>query len=204
MRSDQELSLTPQDAARFAQVVQAFLQASGRTALSQDDYLTLHDLVARHGVAATLKAIAEAQTLSRHGPLRPGHISAILEQRDPLLAQVMALYSQEIEPGQPITPLVREQLIALVDEFPYLEWWQEAIRRAVKCGRRRLSTVERILRDYQETGSWERKTQRVTHVTTHKPARRPPSRETKYDEETLRRIREADKGADWSLPPDVF
>ena len=199
------MQMPSREAARFAQVVQDYQAARGGVATSDQEYRALANLVTVHGVDSVRQAMAEARDLG-NTPLRLDRLSAILGQIDPLLAQVMALYTQEIEPTHPITPLVREQMIALVDEFPDLDWWQEGFRRMVKSGSRNLRRVVAILRERQETGSWERPApaRRPADDAARKPGRRPASRETKYAEEDLKRAREEDEGAVWQLPDDVF
>jgi hypothetical protein len=197
--------LSPSDAAAFSEVIYRLQAARGGSPLRQEDYEALAPLVQAHGATAVLAAIGDAVTLG-YSPLRVGHLSALLELEDPLLSQVMALYAQEIEPHQRITPKVRETLICLVDEFPDLAGWREAIGRAVKSNHRRLATVEKILRQHKETGSWDppSKSRKRQDASTAKPARRPASRETKYDEEELRRIREEGKKVKWERPTDLF
>ncbi len=198
-------ALSPSDAAAFGEVIYRLQTARGGSPLRQEDYEALAPLVQAHGAQAVLAAIDNAISLG-YSPLRVGHLSALLDLEDPLLGQVMALYSQEIEPHQRITPKVRETLIGLVDEFPDLAGWREAVGRAVKSNHRRLSTVEKILRQHKETGSWDLPSRARKHqdATTAKPARRPASRETKYDEEELRRIREQGKDVEWERPADLF
>jgi hypothetical protein len=186
----------------FGDVVQRLQAARGGSPLRQEDYEALTPLVESHGAPAVLAAIRDAAALG-YSPLRVGHLSALLELEDPILRQVMDLYAQEIEPHQRITPKVRESLIGLVDEFPDLAGWREAIGRAVKSNHRRLATVEKILRQHKETGSWDppSKSRNRQDATTPKPARRA---ETKYDEEELHRIREQEAAGKWERPADLF
>ena len=197
--------LSPSDAAVFGEVIYRLQAARGGSPLRQEDYEALAPLVQAHGAPAVLAAIGDAIAL-RYSPLRVGHLSALLELEDPLLGQVMALYAQEIEPYQRITPKVRETLIGLVDEFPDLAGWREAIGRAVKSNHRRLATVEKILRQHKETGSWDSpsRSRKRQDATTPKSTRRPASRETKYDEEELRGVREQEDAGKWERPADLL
>ena len=197
--------LSTSDASAYSGVVYRLQTARGGSPLGQEDYETLAQLVQAHGAPAVVAAIDDAVSLG-YSPLRVGHLLAILEQQDPLLRQVMALYAQEIEPYQRITPKVRETLIALVDEYPDLAGWREAIGRAVKSNHRRLSTVEKILRQHRDSGSWDppSKVRKRQDATAAKPARRAASRETKYDEEELRRKREQDGNGAWERPADLL
>ncbi len=197
--------LSGEDVRRFSELVQGYLAARGSVSASDQELEALGQLVGEYHAARVLEAIADAAALNP-GRVTVDQLSAWLELHVPLLEQVMALYAQEIEPYQRITPKIRDQLIALVAEFPHLDWWQEAIDRAVSSNNRKLSTVHKILRDFQETGSWERPvpSRRPTDGTTRKPARRPASRETKYDEDELERIREAERNVVVKIPKDVF
>jgi ribosomal protein S21 len=198
-------ALSPSDAAAFGEVVHRLQAARGGSPPRQEDFEALASLVESHGAPAVLAAIGDATVLG-YSPLRVGHLSALLELEDPILRQVMGLYAQEIEPHQRITPKVRETLIGLVDEFPDLAGWREAVGRAVKSNHRRLASVEKILRQHKETGSWDppSKSRNRQDATAPKPARRAASRETKYDEEELRRLREQEVAGKWERPTDLF
>jgi hypothetical protein len=62
---------------------------------------------------------------------------------DPLLTRVVALYEQEIGP---LTPQVRDQLLALTDAFRDEGAWQRAFAEAAKTNARNLRYVEAVLR----------------------------------------------------------
>jgi hypothetical protein len=146
--------LSAAEASQFTRVLQVYRAAGGGT--SDGEMRALLALVRRYTAERVHQVIAQAAT---QGPLTIGQLQTVLSLEDPLLAQVVHLCETEhIAPvAADRTPLVSQMLTELVDEFDDLTWWQEAVRRAVRCNRRRLSTVERILRDRQETGSWERK-----------------------------------------------
>jgi hypothetical protein len=145
-------SLSAAEASQFTRLLQAYPAASGQ--ISDDEMQALLALVHRYTAERVRQAIAQA---AEQGPVSIERLQTVLNLEDPLLAQVVRLCEAErIEPVTTArTPLVSQMLAELVDEFADLYWWQEAVRRAVAANRRRLSTVERILRDYQETGSWE-------------------------------------------------
>jgi DnaD/phage-associated family protein len=200
-----EGALSASDAALFGSVVYTFQANRGGVPLTQTEYVELHRLVELFGAEKVLKIMAE---ISAAGTplLRVSQVSAFADMEDPLLQQIMALYAQEIEPHQRISPKGREILLALSKEFPDIELWREAIARAVKSNRRRLLTVEKILRQHQQTGSWDppAKTRKREDGRTKEHQRRPASRETKYDEETLRRTREQESAGEWERPADLF
>jgi len=64
-----------------------------------------------------------------------------------LLAEVLRTYEQEV--GR-VTPGLRQELEKLTAEFPVLEHWQEGFRVAVRMNRRRLSTIETVLKNQRE------------------------------------------------------
>jgi DnaD/phage-associated family protein len=78
-----------------------------------------------------------------------GHIPGASESTesppvtDPLLASVVALYEQEIGP---LTPQVRNQLLALTEEFQKVDEWRHAFAEAAKSNVRKLRYVEAVLR----------------------------------------------------------
>lgn len=145
-------SLSAAEASQFTRVLQAYRAASGE--ISDDAMRELLALARRYTAERVHQAIAQA---AGQGPVTSERLQAVLSLEDPLLAQVVCLC--EVERIAPVatarTPLVSQMLIELVDEFDDFDWWQEAVRRAVAANKRRLSTVERILRDRRETGSWE-------------------------------------------------
>jgi len=67
--------------------------------------------------------------------------------RSCLLGEITKLYEQEI--GR-LTPGLHEELARLAADFPTLASWQEAFRIAIKLNKRRLSTVETILKNQRQ------------------------------------------------------
>jgi hypothetical protein len=72
-------------------------------------------------------------------------LSAI--NRTCLLDEITKLYEQEV--GR-LTPGLHEELTRLASDFPSLAAWQDAFRIAIKLNKRRLSTVETILRNQKQ------------------------------------------------------
>ncbi len=144
--------LSAAEAGQFTRVLQAYRAAGGET--SDEALRALLALVRRYTAERVHLAIAQ---VAEQGPVTSERLQTVLSLEDPLLAQVVRLCETErIAPVSTArTPLASQMLIELVDEFDDFDWWQEAVRRAVAANKRRLSTVERILRDRQETGSWE-------------------------------------------------
>lgn len=64
-----------------------------------------------------------------------------------LLDEITKVYEQEV--GR-LTPGLHEELTRLAADFPSLAAWQEAFRIAIKLNKRRLSTVETILRNQRQ------------------------------------------------------
>jgi hypothetical protein len=64
-----------------------------------------------------------------------------------LLAEILRTYEQEV--GR-VTPGLHKELEKLTAEFPVLEYWQEGFRVAVRMNRRRLSTIETVLKNQRE------------------------------------------------------
>jgi hypothetical protein len=64
-----------------------------------------------------------------------------------LLDEITKLYEQEVGLA---TPGLHEELARLASDFPSLAAWQEAFRIAIKLNKRRLSTVETILRNQRQ------------------------------------------------------
>jgi hypothetical protein len=67
--------------------------------------------------------------------------------RNCLMDQVTKLYEQEI--GQ-LTPGLHVELARLTGDYPAIVAWQDAFRLAVKLNKRRLSTVETILKNQKQ------------------------------------------------------
>jgi hypothetical protein len=64
-----------------------------------------------------------------------------------LLDEITKVYEQEV--GR-LTPGLHEELARLASDFPSLTAWREAFRIAIKLNKRRLSTVETILRNQRQ------------------------------------------------------
>lgn len=192
-----------EDATRLAAVVQAYQEARGDGPADDQELRSLAALVKRFGHAAVCQAIARGG--EEGGAVSVERLEEMLEANASAFQQVWGLLTAEriVEP----TPLQQREVAALVEQFPTLEDWREAVRRAKAYSPRAgLSLVRKILQDHAASGSWEKPAKAPTPRRGGPgwPPRRSPSRETKYDEETLRRLREQDRGADWSLPPDLF
>jgi hypothetical protein len=104
-----------------------------------------------------------------------------------------------------ITPAFREQIIEMVREFPRLIDWQEAISVAVKINKRRLKTVETILKNKTAPPSVPEATGEIAHAgpaITAPGRKRTARRASDYSEEELHAAREAERGKEWSRPAD--
>jgi len=103
-----------------------------------------------------------------------------------------------------ITPSFREQIIELTREWPRLSDWQEAISLAVKLNKRRLQTVQTILRNKTATPAVAPFGDR-SNGGTPVPAqrrKRPGRRQSEWTDEELRAGREADSNKEWTPPPE--
>jgi len=208
--------LSAAEASQFTRVLQAYQAAGGE--ISDEAMRALLALVRRYTAERVHQAIAQA---AAQGPVNIELLQTVLSLEDPLLAQVVHLC--ETERIAPVaiarTPLVSQMLIELVDEFDDFNWWQEAVRRAVAANKRRLSTVERILRDRQETGSWEppweQKAAEKQRGKASKARRGPPERGIaqarrpseergvpRWDADELARRRAQLPPEEWDKPPD--
>ncbi len=89
-----------------------------------------------------------------------------------LLDEITKIYEQEV--GR-LTPGLHEELTRLASDFPSLAAWQEAFRIAIKLNKRRLSTVETILRNQRQKAMEEvtRPAPRPRRRTTAPPAGEP-------------------------------
>ncbi len=94
----------------------------------------LYRLWQTYGFACLNKALQEAHSAADLSELN----------RACLLAEIAKLYEQEI--GR-VTEGARQELARLAADFPTLAAWQDAFRIAVKINKRRLSTVETILKN---------------------------------------------------------
>jgi len=118
-----------------------------------------------------------------------------------LLAEVLRTYEQEV--GR-VTPGLHKELERLTAEFPVLEHWQEAFRVAVRINRRRLSTIETVLKNLREKEQGEaaaRETARPAangsrprRTTKRRAPVRPPA-ESPGKEATA-------SGEEWAPPPE--
>lgn len=155
--------MSSQEKAALGRVVEAY---KGVTEHPPDDrlVLTLMQLSDKYGPTWVLSAIHEAGTVQTL--ISPEYVESILVRwqseghiagasevaesspvTDPLLVQVMALYKQEIEIEKPLTPTIRDQLLALTEEFRGLDKWKRAFAAAAKSNVRKLSYVEAVLRN---------------------------------------------------------
>jgi hypothetical protein len=115
----------------------------------------------------------------------------------------------ESERFGPITPNFREQLVELAHEWPRLSDWQQAVSIAVRINRRRLQTVETILKDKATPDKSAAPVPAPNGDRTHERStasaqgrKRPVRRKSEWTEEELRAGREADRGQEWTPPPD--
>jgi hypothetical protein len=93
-----------------------------------------------------------------------------------LLDEITKVYEQEV--GR-LTPGLHEELARLASDFPSLAAWQEAFRIAIKLNKRRLSTVETILRNQRQKAMEE-----VTRPAV-RPRRRAAARPAETPQEPL-------------------
>ncbi len=118
-----------------------------------------------------------------------------------VLAEVLRTYEQEV--GR-VTPGLHKELEKLTEEFPVLEHWQEAFRVAVRINRRRLSTIETVLKNLREKEQGEaaaRETARAAangsrprRATKRRAPARPPAESPGKEA--------AKSGEEWTLPPE--
>ncbi len=99
---------------------------------------------------------------------------------DPLLVRVVVLYEQEIGP---LTPQVRDQLLALTKEFRDLDKWRRAFGEGAKSNARNLRYVEAVLRD-----KGKKPTTKARRPTTRR-RKRGAAREGAWTEEELNAAR---------------
>lgn len=170
--------LSGEDVRRFSELVQGYLAARGSVSASDQELEALRQLVSTYHAARVLAAITDADALNP-GLVTIDQLSASLELHVPRLALVMDLLdSQAIIPYYSITSKTREDITNWLNEFPNLDWWQEAVRRAkLSTPKAGLGLVAKILGDYRQNGSWEKpkpermKRQEVSRDNrTHRPA----------------------------------
>jgi hypothetical protein len=117
----------------------------------------------------------------------------------------------------PITPTFREQIIEMAQAWPDLNEWQTAITIAVRINKRRLQTVETILKNNaappsaqsqgdrsQGDRSQADRSQGDRHdagpTAPEKGRKRPARRVSEYSDEEISAAREAERGKDWQRP----
>jgi len=151
--------MSAQEKEALETVVMAYRGISGRP---PDDrlILTLMRLSEEYGPTWVLNAIHETGKVQQL--ISPEYVESILVRwrseghipdaskpaesppvTDPLLVRVVALYEQEIGP---LTPQVRDQLLALTEEFQEVDRWRRAFAEAAKSNARNLRYVEAVLR----------------------------------------------------------
>jgi hypothetical protein len=118
-----------------------------------------------------------------------------------LLAEVLRTYEQEV--GR-VTPGLHKELEKLTAEFPVLEHWQEAFRVAVRINRRRLSTIETVLKNQREKEQGEAAAReaarpaangsRPRRATKRRAPARPPAESPGKEA--------AKSGEEWTPPPE--
>jgi hypothetical protein len=103
-----------------------------------------------------------------------------------------------------VTPNFREQVIDMAGRWPKLIDWQNAISIAVKINRRRLQTVETILKNNNAppVAEGQGETNNARSPAPAQGRKRAARRQSEYDEEELRAVREADRGKEWTRPSD--
>ncbi len=106
----------------------------------------------------------------------------------------------EAEKFGPITQAVRDQLVALTDEWPVLEDWEKAIRSAVLYNSRRLATVEKNLRRDQAAPAPGPGVKNGGSTTSAQGRKRPARRQSEWSDDELRAGRDADDGKEWPQP----
>jgi len=119
-----------------------------------------------------------------------------------LLAEVLRTYEQEV--GR-VTPGLRQELEKLTAEFPVLEQWQEGFRVAVRMNRRRLSTIETVLKNLREKEQGEAAAREAARPAANgsRPRRPASKRRTPSRPPAESPAKEAAKsGEEWAPPPE--
>jgi hypothetical protein len=110
----------------------------------------------------------------------------------------------DVERIGPITPSFRDQVVEMAKEWPKLIDWKNAVDMAVKLNKRRLKTVETILKNNNAPpvvqGQGDSQNARAT--TPAQGSKRPARRQSEYSEEERQAAREADRGKEWTRPAD--
>jgi hypothetical protein len=138
----------------------------------------------------------------------PGPITSLDDVNHACLVGALADLLESERFG-PITPNFREQLVEMAREWPRLSDWQQAVSIAVRINRRRLQTVETILKDKATPDKSTAPVPEPNGDRTHERStasaqsrKRPARRKSEWTEEELRAGREADRGQEWAPPPD--
>jgi hypothetical protein len=109
----------------------------------------------------------------------------------------------EAEKFGPITQSLRDKIVNMTDEWPVWEDWQEAIRSAVLYNSHRLATVEKNLKRKATGSVAESPGAKDAGPTTPVQGRkRPARRQSEWNDEDLRAGRDADRGKEWTPPPE--
>lgn len=161
-------ALPPAEAAAFRHLSR--LYAGDQHELADDEAWALYRLWQTYGFTHVVN------TLQDNGP-----VENLADLGLACLAKELARLLEEERFG-PITPQLRDEIKKLAAEYPNLEEWQGAIRTAVRINRRRLSTVETILKNQRQRMLTETKRpagRRERRATT---APRLPTPESAHDE----------------------
>lgn len=191
--------MSDQEKEALETVVTAYRGISGRP-LDDRLILTLMQLSDEYGPTWAVNAILEVGKVQQL--VSPEYVKSVLLRwrseghipgvqtvtesapaTDDLLVKVMALYQQEIEMAQPLTPAIRDHLLALTEEFRDLDKWTRAFAKAAEYNRRSLRYVEGVLR---EKG---KKPASTTRRSTKSRRQRGAKREGVWTEEELEAAR---------------
>jgi len=129
-------ALPPAEAAAFRHLSR--LYAGDQHELADGEAWALYRLWQTYGFTHVVN------TLQNNGP-----VENLADLGLACLARELARLLEEERFG-PITPQLRDEIRKLAAEYPNLEEWQGAIRTAVRINRRRLSTVETILKNQRQ------------------------------------------------------
>ncbi len=107
----------------------------------------------------------------------------------------------------PITPTFREQIIEMAQAWPDLHEWQTAITIAVRINKRRLQTVETILKNNAAPPAAPSQADRpqgdkhdARPSAPEKGRKRSARRVSEYTDEEIHAAREAERGKEWQRP----
>lgn len=103
----------------------------------------------------------------------------------------------------PITPTFRDQVIEMARDWPNLIDWQDALAIAVRLNKRRLQTVETILKNKNAPPAPASQGDRHNggSTTSAQGRRRTSRRQSQFADEELKAIRDAEDDGDWSPAP---